>query len=72
MSLDCGAILEGWHGDAAITVGVGEVDAGSAELMQVTEESMWRGIAAARAGARLSDIGHADRDLRPRARARTA
>ena len=59
VSLDCGAILDGWHGDAAITVTVGEITPTLAELLRVTEESMWRGIAAARAGARLSDIGHA-------------
>ena len=59
VSLDCGAILDGWHGDAAITVGVGEVEPRLIELMRVTEQSMWRGIEAARAGARLSDIGHA-------------
>jgi len=59
VSLDCGAILDGWHGDAAITVGVGDVAPELTELMRVTEESMWRGIAAARAGGRLSDIGSA-------------
>lgn len=59
VSLDCGAILDGWHGDAAITVPVGEITPALAELLRVTEESMWRGIAAARVGARLSDIGHA-------------
>jgi methionyl aminopeptidase len=59
VSLDCGAVLDGWHGDAAITVPVGEVSDELAELMRVTEESMWRGIAAARVGGRLSDIGHA-------------
>ena len=47
ISIDCGAIVEGWHGDAAITVAVGEVPAEVTELMRVTEESMWRGIAAA-------------------------
>jgi methionyl aminopeptidase len=59
VSLDCGAILEGWHGDAAITIGIGEVAPKLTELMRVTEESMWRGIAAARPGGRLTDIGHA-------------
>nr|WP_082499868.1 type I methionyl aminopeptidase [Nocardioides sp. Leaf285] len=59
ISIDCGAIVEGWHGDAAITVAVGEVSAELVELMRVTEESMWRGIAAARLGGRVSDIGHA-------------
>ena len=59
ISIDCGAILEGWHGDAAITVAVGEVSAADAELSRVTEESMWAGLAAARVGGRLNDIGRA-------------
>ena len=56
VSLDCGAIVEGWHGDAAVTVPVGEVRPEATALMQVTEESMWRGIAAARLGGRVTDI----------------
>jgi methionyl aminopeptidase len=59
ISIDCGAILDGWHGDAAITVAVGEVPAEVQELMRVCEESMWRGMAAARLDGRVSDIGHA-------------
>ncbi|CAM3519007.1 type I methionyl aminopeptidase [Nocardioides dubius] len=59
ISIDCGAIIEGWHGDAAITVAVGEVPAEVAELMRVTEESLWRGFAAARLGGKVSDISHA-------------
>jgi len=59
ISIDCGAIIEGWHGDAAITVAVGDVPAEVTELMRVTEESMWRGIAAARLGGRVTDISHA-------------
>ncbi|MGN6250832.1 MAG: type I methionyl aminopeptidase [Marmoricola sp.] len=59
ISIDCGAIVDGWHGDAAITVAVGEVAAEVTELMRVTEESLWRGIAAARLGGRVSDISHA-------------
>ncbi|MEY2477522.1 MAG: methionyl aminopeptidase [Actinomycetota bacterium] len=59
VSIDCGAIVDGWHGDAAVTVGVGEVAPELQELMRVCEESMWRGFAAARLGGRLSDIGHA-------------
>lgn len=59
ISIDCGAIVEGWHGDAAITVPVGEVGADVAELLRVTEESLWRGMAAARLGGRVSDISHA-------------
>lgn len=64
ISIDCGAIVaddsgQGWHGDAAITVAVGEVPAEITELMQVTEESLWRGIAAARLGGKVADISHA-------------
>jgi methionyl aminopeptidase len=59
ISIDCGAILEGWHGDAAVTVAVGEVPADVRELMRVCEESMWRGLAAATEGGRVSDISHA-------------
>lgn len=59
ISIDCGAIVEGWHGDAAITVAVGAVADDVRELMRVTEESLWRGIAAARLGGRVSDISRA-------------
>lgn len=59
ISIDCGAIVEGWHGDAATTVAIGEVPPNVSELMRVTEESMWRGIAAASLGGRVSDISHA-------------
>ncbi|GGD23198.1 type I methionyl aminopeptidase [Nocardioides daphniae] len=59
ISIDCGAIVDGWHGDAAITVAVGEVPEEVGRLMAVTEESMWRGIAAARLGGRVTDISHA-------------
>ena len=59
ISIDCGAILEGWHGDAAITVAVGEVPAEVTRLMEVTEGAMWRGIATARLGGRVTDISHA-------------
>jgi methionyl aminopeptidase len=58
ISIDCGAIVDGWHGDAAITVAVGEVPARVTELMRVTEESLWRGIGAARLGGKVSDISH--------------
>ncbi len=59
LSLDCGAIVDGWHGDAAISVAVGEVRDDVRRLMAVTQESLWRGIAAARLGGRVSDISHA-------------
>ncbi|MGI8682945.1 MAG: type I methionyl aminopeptidase [Mycobacteriales bacterium] len=59
ISLDCGAVLDGYHGDAAVTVVVGAVAPELAELLRVCEESMWRGFAAARLGGRLSDISAA-------------
>lgn len=59
ISIDCGAIVEGLHGDAAITVPVGAVSTELQELLRVTEESLWAGFAAARLGGRVSDISHA-------------
>ena len=59
ISIDCGAIVDGWHGDAAITVPVGDVAAETLELLRVTEEALWRGLAAAHLGGRVGDIGHA-------------
>ena len=59
VSVDCGAIVDGWHGDAAFSVGVGSISAEDQKLMDVCEESMWRGIAAGKNGAKLTDIGYA-------------
>jgi methionyl aminopeptidase len=59
ISIDCGAIVDGWHGDAAITVAVGDVPEEVTELMRVTEQAMWRGITAASPGGRVGDIGAA-------------
>ena len=59
VSVDCGAIVDGWHGDAAFTVGVGIISAEDQKLIDVCEESMWRGIAAGKNGAKLTDIGYA-------------
>jgi methionyl aminopeptidase len=59
ISIDCGAIVDGWHGDAAITVAVGEVNADLVRLMEVTEGAMWAGFAAARLGGRVTDISYA-------------
>jgi methionyl aminopeptidase len=59
VSLDCGAIVDGWHGDAAITVGVGQVAPERVELMRVCEESLWHGLASVRLGDRLTNISHA-------------
>jgi methionyl aminopeptidase len=65
VSIDCGAILQGWHGDAAVSFVVGGRDAGSADdlaLIDATEDSMWAGIAALRVGAPLFDVGAAVED----------
>jgi methionyl aminopeptidase len=59
LSLDCGAIVEGWHGDAAITVAVGAVGPDLAELIRVCEESLWRGLAAASLDGHVTDISAA-------------
>lgn len=59
VSVDFGAIVDGWHGDAARTFPVGEVSPEALELSRVTEESMWAGIGAARLGGRIGDISHA-------------
>jgi methionyl aminopeptidase len=59
VSIDCGAIIEGWHADAAITVPVGEVDAESQRLMDVTRAALDAAVAATLAGNRLGDIGAA-------------
>ena len=59
VSIDCGAILSGWHGDAAVTVPVGDCDPALLELSRVTEQAMWAGLAAVRPGGRLSDVGAA-------------
>ncbi len=59
ISIDCGAIVDGWHGDAAITVAIGEVAPEVTELMRVTEAALWAGLAAARLGGRVTDISHA-------------
>ncbi|MBA3418874.1 MAG: type I methionyl aminopeptidase [Geodermatophilaceae bacterium] len=59
ISIDCGAIVDGYHGDAAITVPVGDVSSDVLELLRVTEMSLWAGLAAARLGGRLGDLSHA-------------
>lgn len=59
ISIDFGAIVDGWHGDSAITVLVGDVSTAARALSDACEASMWDGLAVARPGARLSDISHA-------------
>lgn len=58
VSIDFGAIVEGWHADAARTVAVGAIDEPSRTLSEVTRRSMWDGIARIRAGARVGDVSH--------------
>ena len=57
VSIDCGAVLSGWHADAAVTVPVGEVAPPLLELCRVTEEALWAGLRAVVAGARLDAVG---------------
>jgi methionyl aminopeptidase len=64
ISIDCGAIVDGWHGDSAITVAVGEVRREVLRMAEVADDAMWAGIAAAARGlrsgrGRLTDVSHA-------------
>lgn len=58
ISIDCGAILDGWHGDSALSVAVGEISTAEQAMLDACEAAMWAGIAQAVAGQRLSDISH--------------
>jgi len=57
--LDCGAIVDGFHADSAVTLPVGEIDTELAKLVETTERALWAGIAECRTGRRIGDIGHA-------------
>ena len=59
VSIDCGAVVDGWPGEPAVTVPVGEGPPKVAALLPTCEEALWSGIAAMRAGGRLRDIGTA-------------
>ena len=59
ISIDCGAIIDGWHGDAAFTMGVGDITPEAERLIDVTEQSLHAGIAEMVAGKHIGDIGHA-------------
>lgn len=59
ISIDCGAIIDGWHGDAAFTAGVGTIDPEAQRLIDVAFASLDAAIASMVDGGRLSDIGHA-------------
>ena len=59
ISIDCGAIVEGYHGDAAFTMAIGHAGAEATRLVKVTEESLWAGIDQLRPGHRLHEVGRA-------------
>jgi methionyl aminopeptidase len=59
IGVDIGVNLKGYHGDACVTFPVGRVSEEARRLLRVTEECLWLGIAQARAGNRIGDIGHA-------------
>jgi methionyl aminopeptidase len=59
ISIDVGASLDGYFGDSAVTLAVGQVSEGAATLLRVTEESLYKAIEAVKPGGRISDIGHA-------------
>jgi methionyl aminopeptidase len=59
ISIDCGAIVDGWHGDAAFSMGVGEIDTADQALLDACEAALRAGIAVMTPGHRLSDISHA-------------
>jgi methionyl aminopeptidase len=63
VSVDFGAVVDGYFGDAAITVPVGKIDEKSARLLKVTEASLHAGIAAVKPGATLGDVGAAVQDV---------
>jgi methionyl aminopeptidase len=59
VSVDFGVSKDGWHGDSAITFGIGDLSPQAVALSETTRTAMWAGIAAARIGARIGDIAHA-------------
>jgi methionyl aminopeptidase len=63
LSVDCGAIVEGWHGDAATTLSLGETTAEVADLLAVCEDALWAGLAAVRLGGRVTDVSAAVESL---------
>jgi methionyl aminopeptidase len=63
VSVDCGAIVDGWHGDAAITFGLGPLDPATTDMLAVCEDALWAGLAATRLGGRVSDVSAAVESL---------
>ena len=62
VSIDCGAIIDGWHGDSALTVTVGSVTPGDAALIEGTREALWAGVAAFASARSVADISAAIED----------
>jgi len=69
LSIDCGAIVDGWHADAAVSLLVGGGDVADSRLVEVTEHAMWAGIAALATGSRLGEVGEAVQDAVEKAEA---
>jgi len=63
LSIDCGAIVEGYHGDAAFTMPIGEVSNQADRLMKATERALWAGIDHLRNGTRLHEVGRAVQEV---------
>ncbi|HLG67459.1 MAG TPA: type I methionyl aminopeptidase [Acidimicrobiales bacterium] len=59
LSVDCGAVVEGYHADAAFTMAIGRISPAAARLVEVTERSLWAGIEQLRPGNRLHEVGRA-------------
>ena len=59
ISIDCGSLKNGFYGDHAYTFGVGEIDPENEKLIQVTKESLYKGIAEFKAGNRIGDLAYA-------------
>lgn len=59
ISIDCGSLKNGFYGDHAYTFGVGEIDPENEKLLQVTKESLYKGIAEFKAGNRIGDLAYA-------------
>lgn len=71
ISFDCGAVIDGWHGDAAFTVVLDPADPADVALSEVTEDAMWSAIASLAVGERLNVVGHAVEEAVARGEART-
>lgn len=62
VSVDCGAIVDGWHGDSAFSFVLPDADPADVALVEATERALWAGIAALATGERLGDVGNAVED----------